>query len=250
MSQRRRQTTVAGIATIVVAILVLLGFITDTFPEDLLAGQTRAVINIVRHNGEAAALGLLYLEESGVPMPVPGDAFVMYLGHRVAHGLLPSVGISLLITGVMVLGASNLFWISRRWGRRLVEGRAGKVFHATPKRLAKAEGWFARWGPLALIFGRHIPGFRVPITIAAGIFGVRYRVFVLSVAVSTLTWSGFFLFVGSVLGGRVGDFIGVHRRATSVSLLLVGVALVVYIAVRLIQLSGVEVKPRRRTPGP
>lgn len=250
MSRRPRHTTVAGIATVVVAILVLLGFVTDTFPEDLLQEQGRAVIDIVRHNGEAAALGLLYLEESGVPMPVPGDAFVMFLGHRLAHGLLPTVGISLLITGTMVLGASNLFWISRRWGRRLVEGRAGKVFHATPKRLAKAEGWFARWGALALIFGRHIPGFRVPITIAAGVFGVSYRTFALSVAVSTLTWSGFFLFVGSVLGGRVGDFITVHRRATSISLVVVGAALVVYIAVRLVQLSGFELRPRRQTPDP
>src|SRR5712692_1588523 len=48
---------------------------------------------------------------------------------------------------------------------------------SAPRRLERAERWFERYGVLAIIFSRHIPGFRVPITVAAGVFKIRYQVF-------------------------------------------------------------------------
>src|SRR5204862_76528 len=52
------------------------------------------------------------------------------------------------------------------------------------ERLAKAEVWFKRYGVLAIIFGRHIPGFRIPITVACGAFRIPYPVFAPSPAAS------------------------------------------------------------------
>jgi membrane protein DedA with SNARE-associated domain len=195
-------------------------------------------MGLVRRHGEVAVFGLLYAEESGVPLPVPGDAYVMFLGHRLAVDLV-SAGLTCAgITAVVVLGATNLYFISRRWGRRLVEGRAGKFFHVTPRRLEKAQAWFQRWGALALIFGRHIPGFRVPITVAAGTFGVSYRIFVLSVMISTITWSGIFIGVGKMLGGRIEDFMSVHRHTTPIILGVVGGAIVLFTIYRFWQLRN------------
>src|SRR5258708_4556634 len=77
------------------------------------------------------------------------------------------------LIGVVVRGATNLFFISKRYGRRLAEGRLGEVVHLNSERLARAERWFKRYGVFAIIFGRHIPGFRVPITVAAGVLRVR-----------------------------------------------------------------------------
>jgi hypothetical protein len=94
------------------------------------------------------------------------------------------------LIGVVVLGATNLFFISRRFGRRLVEGRFAHLVHLSPERLQRAEKWFERCGVLAIIFGRHIPGFRVPITVAAGVLKVRYPLFAPSVAVSTAIRGG------------------------------------------------------------
>jgi membrane protein DedA with SNARE-associated domain len=87
----------------------------------------------------------------------------------------------------------------------------GVAVHLTPERLHRAERWFAHYGAWALIFGRHVPGFRVPITIVAGTLRVRYEVFAASVAVSTASWAGFFLFIGRRFGGQVEDFLRAHR---------------------------------------
>jgi membrane protein DedA with SNARE-associated domain len=117
------------------------------------------------------------------------------------------------LIAVVVLGATNLFFISRRFGRRLAEGRFAHVIHLSPERLQRAEKWFERYGVLAIIFGRHIPGFRVPITLAAGVFRVPYPLFAASVAVSTAIWAGVFLILGINFGGRVEAFIRLHREA-------------------------------------
>jgi membrane protein DedA with SNARE-associated domain len=161
-----------------------------------------------------AGFGLLYIEESGIPLPVPGDIFVMYVGAHVPRHLLSWLSAWLGLIGVVVLGSTNLFFISRRFGRRLAQSRFAHVVHLSPERLELAEKWFARYGVLAIIFGRHIPGFRVPITLAAGVFRVRYPVFAASVAVSTAIWAGIFLIVGINFGGRLEAFLRVHREAS------------------------------------
>jgi membrane protein DedA with SNARE-associated domain len=116
------------------------------------------------------------------------------------------------LVGIVVLGATNLFFISRKFGRRLAEGRFAEVVHLSPERLDRAERWFKRYGVAAIIFGRHIPGFRVPITVAAGVLRVSYPVFAASVAVSTAIWAGVVMTIGINFGPRMEAFLRVHRE--------------------------------------
>jgi membrane protein DedA with SNARE-associated domain len=116
------------------------------------------------------------------------------------------------LIAVVVLGATNLFFISRRFGRRLAEGRFAEVVHLSPERLERAEKWFQRYGVVAIIFGRHIPGFRVPITVAAGVLRISYPLFAASVAVSTAIWAGIVIVIGINFGPRMEAFLRVHRE--------------------------------------
>ena len=174
----------------------------------------------VRRFGATGSLALLYIEESGVPLPVPGDVYVAYLGHLSAGNSSRLVGSWLAIITVVTAGASNLYLISRRWGVKIIEHPLARVFHLEPARLEKAKAWFDRWGVLAMIFGRHIPGFRVPLTVVAGTLKFPYRLFVPSVAVSTAIWAGIFLLVGDKLGGAIARFSGTHAWVYAVGTLL------------------------------
>jgi membrane protein DedA with SNARE-associated domain len=186
--------------------------------------------------GPAASLVLLYLEESGIALPVPGDVYVAYLGHIAGSPIrwvAAWIGVVLAVIG----GASNLYLVSRRWGRKLTYGRLGAAVHLTPHRLETAERWFARWGPLAIIFGRHIPGFRIPITVGVGIFRVPYRTFLACVAVSTGIWAAIWLWLGAHFGARIGHFMGVHRW-TYALIALVILAIVASALVRVVRAGG------------
>jgi membrane protein DedA with SNARE-associated domain len=200
---------IAVIALVVFAAVAISAILEGDLPEFVSAG-TRGLRGFFRHYSYLPGFGLLYIEESGIPLPAPGDVFVLYVGAHVPRNLFSYLAAWLGLIAAVVLGATNLFFISKRYGRRLAEGSFGAYVHLSPARLARAESWFKRYGVLAIIFGRHIPGFRVPITVAAGVFRVRYPLFAVSVAISTAIWAGVVIVIGINFGNRLAEFLRLH----------------------------------------
>lgn len=205
--RRRRTFQIGLVVALLLATIIVLALLEGDLPELF---RFRGWRLFYKAHGYLFGIVLLYIEESGIPLPAPGDVFVMFVGAHVPRNLLAWVGAWLGLITTVVLGATNLFFISRRYGRRLVHSRVADFAHLTPQRLARAEAWFARYGVLAIIFGRHIPGFRVPITVAAGILNVRWHVFAASVGISTAIWAGIFLVVGIKYGSRFENFLRLH----------------------------------------
>lgn len=171
---------------------------------------------------------LVYIEESGVPLFVSGDAFLLYVGHRLPHNVPALIAAWLGMILAVILGASNLYLVSRRYGRRLLEHRFAGMLHMTPDRIVRAELTFRRWGPWALIVGRHVPGLRLPLTVVAGILELEYPLFAISVAVSSALWTAAFLTLGAVFGDDVARSI---RSAPLVYALAMAAILVVAVVI-------------------
>ena len=212
-----------------IVLLVTLAIFGDL--DEAVGDLPRLALAWVRHNGLWGAVLALYVEESGVPVLLPGDVFIVYLGRHLGS---PAGWVTawLAIILAVVMGSTNLYWISRRWGRDLLSSRLGRLVHVTPGRMQRAERWFQRYGVWALIFGRHVPGLRVPITICAGTLRVRYPVFALSVAVSTAMWAGVFLFVGVRFGREFEGFMRAHRLGSTALLVTLGLLAIGYLAHR------------------
>src|SRR4051795_12203969 len=97
-------------------------------------------------------------------------------------------------------GAVVGWWIGARGGRPLLE-RHGRWLHLSAERVARAERWFARFGPAAVFLGRLTPVVRSFISIPAGVFGTPFgRYIVLSLAGSAI-WCFGFAAVGWAAGG-------------------------------------------------
>src|ERR1700694_6230219 len=122
-AQRRRWTL--GLLVVAIVGLAAFAILEGDLPEAFGDGVA-TVGHLLRQFGLVAAFGLLYLEESGIPMPMPGDVFVMYVGHHTAQTVPTLLAAWLGLIAVVVLGATNLYLISRRWGRSLVEKRFAK----------------------------------------------------------------------------------------------------------------------------
>jgi membrane protein DedA with SNARE-associated domain len=142
---------------------------------------------------------VLFVEEAGIPLPIPGDAFLLYAGLLVAQGRLGlAPAICSIVAGVLC-GASILYALTRRFGRPFLR-RYGALFSVDERRVKRVEALVERWGPFAIIVGRHVPGFRVAVTLFAALFGVPYPIFLLSAGISTLLWAALFLTIGAHLG--------------------------------------------------
>lgn len=150
-----------------------------------------------------APLLLLFVEEMGVPIIVPGDAILAYTGLRVSQTQSLSLWLAFGVALIAVLGgATILFFVARRYGRGFID-KLGRFIFLKESHIVRAEKLFAKYGAWTIIFGRHIPGMRIPITIFAAVSGIKYWVFILSTFVSTIWWILLYLHLGKRYGGDI-----------------------------------------------
>lgn len=174
----------------------------------------------------------LFLEEAGVPLPVPGDVIIAYTGYRLSvNPSGPGIWQAFIAAQLAALsGATILFFLSRRWGQALVL-KLGRFVFLKEKHIRRAERMFARFGILAIIVGRHIPGLRIPVTVFAATSGVSYPTFIASTFISTSAWILFYL----ILGRRIGaSFHAQLHQYIGVSILVVVGIIGIVIALHLI----------------
>lgn len=151
---------------------------------------------------------VIFLEELGIPLPAPGDVAIMYGGYLTTNGTIPyPLAYAAVVAGAVLGSACNLT-ISRRYGRPFIQ-RFGRYIGITDQRMVRAERIFKRWGPWAIIVGRHIPGMRIVLSALSGILGVPYRVFIPCVLVSASIWAAIFLELGRRIGPRVRNLFGI-----------------------------------------
>ncbi len=164
---------------------------------------------LLHHYDKFALFGLLSVEETGIPIPVPGDLVMMYAGFRVHRGLM--LWYEALLCGVLatLVGSFILYNIGRRGGRPLLV-KYGPYLHLTPTRQRRIESWLGRFGGFAVFAGRLIPGMRCGSSFMAGTFGVPYPAFLLGTVASALVWWGTFLFIGSRVGRWIAPVVEDH----------------------------------------
>jgi membrane protein DedA with SNARE-associated domain len=165
---------------------------------------THAVRLFVQQHQSGGLFLVIFLEELGVPLPAPGDAAIAYGGYLTTTGAIPYPLAYLSVVSGAVLGSACNLTISRKYGRPFIQ-RFGKYVGVTEVKLVRAERIFTRWGPWAIIVGRHIPGLRIVLSALSGILGVPYRVFIPCVFVSALVWAAIFLEIGRRVGPRIRE---------------------------------------------
>jgi membrane protein DedA with SNARE-associated domain len=160
-----------------------------------------AIDQFVNHHQALGLFLVITAEELGIPLPVPGDVAITWGGYLTTTGAIPLPLACVSVVAGATLGSLGLYTISRRYGHPFMV-RFGRYVGLEPALLERAERAFRRWGPWAIIFGRHIPGMRIVLSAFAGVVEVPIYIFVPSVIVSASLWAGIFLTVGRVLGRR------------------------------------------------
>src|SRR5258708_18050382 len=87
----------------------------------------------------------------------------------------PRIGLLTTFLGIWV-GDMGLYGLGSSFGQRTAQSRWLQKY-LRPESLAKAEGWFAKHGSLALVMSRAIPGSRLPLYVAAGALRLPVRLF-------------------------------------------------------------------------
>ncbi len=120
------------------------------------------------------AIFLLMVAESAC-IPIPSE-LIMTFGGALAAGAVP--GTHLNLAGVIIAGAagnvvgSYIAWAVGKYGGQAALRRWGRRFRIREHDLDRANRWFDRYGPRAVLIGRLLPVVRTFISLPAGIAGM------------------------------------------------------------------------------
>jgi membrane protein DedA with SNARE-associated domain len=190
-----------------------------------LAGGMR---DLLAHHPVLAIGGVIFVEELGIPSPLPSDLLMLLAGIGVRQGQLPFWLILLVQELATLLGTCGLYAFTRRVGRGAFE-RYGWLLHLGPATLARAEAALRRSGRRGVLLGRLVPGLRIVTPIAAGVLGVPFAQFLPAVAVGGLLYILAFDALGYFVGTAALDAYERIGLPTGALLSLVAVALIVFV---------------------
>jgi membrane protein DedA with SNARE-associated domain len=161
-----------------------------------------AIVDLLRHHDVLALSVLIFLEEMGIPLPLPGNFLLMYLGMQASHSRLNAGQVVVMMTLASTLGSIVLYCIAERVGRPALL-RWGRYLGLEQKRVARIETWLARYGSATIGIGRLVPGLRTPTSAVGGIFDIPFRIFIPFTALAGFLWTAFWLVMGSILGRQL-----------------------------------------------
>lgn len=174
---------------------------------------TNQLTTWVSQHGVYAVFALMAVDTL---LPFSGELVMLYAGVLASGaiagadatilGVHPAAGLEtylvLAFAGTLgsLVGALVGWAIGVRGGRPLIE-RHGTRLHLSPRRFARAEEWFDRYGGRAVFLGRLTPLVRSFISIPAGVLGVRLGTYVVLTLLASLIWCFGFAAAGWAAGG-------------------------------------------------
>ncbi|MDD5547466.1 MAG: DedA family protein [Candidatus Pacebacteria bacterium] len=149
--------------------------------------------------GYLAIFGLVFLQEIGIPNPVPNEIVLIFSGYLAWDGTLSFPLIFLTVVMADFLGTSLLYTVFYFFGEFILEKKPDwiPISHERIRKLSEKISKEDRWG---LYLGRLIPYVRGYVSVAAGLLEIKPVVFLTTVFLSAATWSGGYVILGRILG--------------------------------------------------
>ena len=194
--------------------------------SNLLEPIVQAVVSLVGALG-APGVGIAVAAENLFP-PIPSEVILPSAGFAAASGSMGLVSAIVWATIGSVVGALALYALGAWFGRARFCSLASKVPFVKEADIERAETWFVRRGPLAVLLGRVVPVVRSLISIPAGIERMKLLPFTLYTAIGSALWNSVLIGAGYALGANWAIVEEWISRYQLIVFALAGIALVVW----------------------
>ncbi len=166
------------------------------------------LLGLVNHYGYLAIFLLVFLQEIGVPNPVPNELVLLFAGALTIIGGLSFWPTLLTAVSADVIGTTLLFTVFYFFEHKIME--RVKKWEKINQKLEKVKETVLKRGRWGIFLGRMMPYIRGYVSVAAGILNIPYKNFLPMVVLPALLWTGGYVTLGHFLGIKwqsVADFI-------------------------------------------
>jgi len=160
--------------------------------------MTQWLIGLVSSWGYIAIFVTMTGESAG--LPISSEIVVPLGGALASQGKLNFVLVVLVASVANLTGSLVAFYLTRRYGERVVLSRAGRRLGLSRGHLRLANRFFARVGLWAVFVGRLLPIVRTYISFPAGLSKIGYVRFTLATLAGAIPWNLVLAYAGYQLG--------------------------------------------------
>jgi len=160
--------------------------------------MTQWLIGLVSSWGYVAIFVTMTGESAG--RPISSEIVVPLGGALASQGKLNFVLVVLVASVANLTGSLVAFYLTRRFGERVVLSRAGRWAGLSRGHLRLANRFFGRFGLWAVLVGRLLPIVRTYISFPAGLSKIGYTRFTLATLAGAIPWNLALAFAGLKLG--------------------------------------------------
>ncbi len=185
--------------------------------------------NYIIEYGYITIFGLVFLQELGVPNPIPNELILLFAGYLASIGTLDFYWIVITAVSADFIGTTIIYSVFYYFGERIM--KHFKCFLPS-KKIDSLIDFLSHKGRWGIYVGRLLPILRGYASVAAGLLRLPPREFIPAVLLSALTWSGGYVILGWILGPKweiVSDYLGFGN--TVIILLAIIVAYIIGIKI-------------------
>jgi membrane protein DedA with SNARE-associated domain len=191
--------------------------------EAILEPIGRWIICFISQLGYMGIIVTMAIESACIPLP--SEIIMPFSGYLASTGRFTLWGTAIAGAFGCVVGSVVAYWVGI-WGGRPFIQKYGKYVLLSPKDLATADRFFARYGEWAIFFSRLLPIVRTFISLPAGIARMNFFKFVIYTFIGSLPWCLMLAYVGKVMGENWAGIRVYFRRAD----IFIGIIIVLGIA--------------------
>ena len=146
-----------------------------------------------------AVFVLIFLQETGVPNPIPNELLIMFSGYLSFIGFLYFPFVFLVVISADFIGTNILYLLFYSLGPSLIS-RIPRWFPVSKKTLNRLNDKIKERGYWNIYVFRLTPFTRGYTSVLSGLVRIRPGIFLPIVLASSVTWAGVYLTIGYVAG--------------------------------------------------
>ena len=194
--------------------------------DQIISALASWIVEVISAGGYLGVVLLMAIELACIPLP--SEIIMPFAGYLVSTGRFSVAGAATMGALGCNVGSTVAYLIAAKGGRAALE-RWGSYVLISPREIARADQFFARYGSITVFIGRLLPVVRTFIAFPAGLARMPMMKFQIYTFLGSWPWCFALAYIGYVLGAR-WDSDPAFRRvfhefdAVIVALLLAGFA--------------------------
>jgi membrane protein DedA with SNARE-associated domain len=183
--------------------------------------------NEIAQHGLLTVAVVVLVKSAGVPLPVPADLLIIWVGVDARANAAPLWPVWALLSAATTAGAWALYEFTRWVGAEDVV-RYGHYVGLSSARIENAERQLRNRGRSAIFLARVVPGLRLAIVVTSAIALIPRRMFVAAVFLGAAVYVGGCLAIGYGFGAVLAQNLGqlVFPAGLVIPFALVGILLI------------------------